>query len=97
MSGWRDIVAVSAGDDHTVGLKSDGTVAATGDNYHGEWDVSDWTDIGGTMSVELKISAEEADRTELYNEYEVTGAAPFKVNIDIDGNGKVVSVSAPQK
>ena len=30
---------------HTVGLKSDGTVVAVGDNNYGECDVSDWTDI----------------------------------------------------
>ena len=37
--------AVSAGDDHTVGLKSDGRVVAVGSNYFGQCDVSDWTDI----------------------------------------------------
>ena len=39
---------VSAEDEHTVGLKSDGTVVATeykGDYYHGQCEVSDWTDI----------------------------------------------------
>ena len=29
---WSSIVQVAAGDDHTVGLKSDGTVVAVGDN-----------------------------------------------------------------
>ncbi len=36
---------VSAGDDHTVGLKSDGTVVAVGEEYRGQCKVSDWTDI----------------------------------------------------
>ena len=39
---------ISAGTDHTVGLKSDGTVVATiylGVNYEGQCDVSDWSDI----------------------------------------------------
>ena len=36
---------ISAGTDHTVGLKSDGTVVATGDNEFGQCDVSDWSDI----------------------------------------------------
>ena len=36
---------VSAGHSHTVGLKSDGTVVAVGDNDYGQCDVSDWTDI----------------------------------------------------
>ena len=40
--GWRDLVAVSAGREHTVGLRSDGTVVATGDNGYGQCDVSGW-------------------------------------------------------
>ena len=39
---WKNIVAVSAGDDQTVGLKSDGTVVAVGDYEYGQCDVSDW-------------------------------------------------------
>lgn len=42
---WRDIVAIAAGFDHTVGLKADGTVVATGDNCNGQCEVSDWRDI----------------------------------------------------
>ena len=42
VSGWADIVAVSTGNSHTVGLISDGTVVAVGDNDYGKCDVSDW-------------------------------------------------------
>ena len=35
-------MAVDAGGDHTVGLKSDGTVVATGDNEYGQCDVFGW-------------------------------------------------------
>ena len=42
---WADIVAVSAGEYHTVGLRSDGTVVATGANSSGQCDTSDWADI----------------------------------------------------
>jgi hypothetical protein len=50
---------VSAGDLHTVGLKSNGTVLAVGDNEHGQCNVSGWTDIirvagGGLHTVGLK-------------------------------------------
>ena len=38
-------MAVSAGSNNTVGLKSDGTVVAVGYNKYGQCDVSDWTDI----------------------------------------------------
>ena len=36
VSGWTDIVSVSAGAFHTIGLKKDGTVVATGDNRYGQ-------------------------------------------------------------
>ena len=36
---------IAAGSNHTVGLKSDGMVAATGNNSFGQRDISSWTDI----------------------------------------------------
>lgn len=42
---WRDIRQVVTSMDHTVGLKSDGTVEAVGNNEYGQCDVSNWTDI----------------------------------------------------
>jgi hypothetical protein len=54
VSGWCDIVAVAAGNvhmatntgnAHTIGLKSDGTVAAVGNNRYGQCNVSGWRDI----------------------------------------------------
>src|SRR5512136_1394484 len=50
---------VSAGFVHTVGLKADGTVIALGNNYYGQCDVGNWTDIiqvaaGGHHTVGLK-------------------------------------------
>ncbi len=56
---WSDIIAISAGFMHTVGLKKDGTVVAVGWNAHGQCNVNDWTDIvaisaGDTHTVGLK-------------------------------------------
>ncbi len=45
VSEWTDIAAIACGYEYTVGLKSDGTVVATGDNDYGQCDVSGWTDI----------------------------------------------------
>ena len=45
---WNDIAerqTIAGSDDHTVGLKSDGTVVAAGDNKYDQCDVSDWTDV----------------------------------------------------
>ena len=56
---WTDIVAVSAGGVHTVGLKADGTVVAVGWNEYSQCNVGNWTDIvavtaGGVHTVGLK-------------------------------------------
>jgi alpha-tubulin suppressor-like RCC1 family protein len=45
VGGWSDLVAVSAGWHHTVGLKPDGTVVAVGDNSYGQRNVSGWSNI----------------------------------------------------
>ena len=50
---------ITSGDNHTVYLKKDGTVAAVGEDYYGQCDVSDWMDIiavsaDGTHTVGLK-------------------------------------------
>lgn len=42
---WTDIVAISAGKHHRVGLRSDGTVVAKGKNDDGQCNVSGWTNI----------------------------------------------------
>ena len=45
VSAWSDIISVDSSSYHTIGLRSDGTVVATGWNRHGQCNVSDWTDI----------------------------------------------------
>lgn len=51
LSGWTNITAIAAGGGnsigtgHTVGLRSDGTVVAVGDNTYGQCNVSNWTNI----------------------------------------------------
>ncbi len=45
VSGWKNIVYVTAGSWTTIGVKSNGTVVATGDNSYGQCDVSGWSDI----------------------------------------------------
>lgn len=42
VTGWRDIVAVAAGNGHTVGLKSDGSVATAGSNEYGKSMITKW-------------------------------------------------------
>jgi alpha-tubulin suppressor-like RCC1 family protein len=45
VSDWTDIVAISAGENYTIGLRANGTVVAAGKNANGQCNVSDWTDI----------------------------------------------------
>ena len=45
VSGWTDMVAISAELYYTVGLKADGTMVAVGENKYGQCDVSGWTNI----------------------------------------------------
>ena len=45
---WNDAAVretIATGSEHTVGLKSDGTMVAVGENDDGQRDVSEWTDI----------------------------------------------------
>ena len=45
---WTDVVAITTGNEHIVGLKSDGTAVAVGDDDlddFGQCEVSDWADI----------------------------------------------------
>ena len=56
---WTDIVAICAGEYHSVGLQADGTVVATGKNDAGQCNVSNWSDIvaisaGNDFTVGLK-------------------------------------------
>lgn len=45
VSNWQSIVAVSAGHSHSIGLKDDGTVVATGSNKYHQCGVSRWENI----------------------------------------------------
>lgn len=59
LSAWKNIIAVSAGINHVVGLRADGTVVAAGSNDDGECNVANWTDIvaisaGGSHTVGLR-------------------------------------------
>lgn len=44
-SGWKDIISVSCGHNHVVGLREDGHVVANGSNKDGQCEVDDWTNV----------------------------------------------------
>ena len=55
--------AIAAGRNHTVALKKDGTVVATGVNSYGVCDVSEWTDIVAVAAGELHTVGLKSDGT----------------------------------
>jgi len=94
VSDWTDIIQVAAGSTQTVGLKSDGTVAAVGYGYsrkEGEkqpYEVGGWTDIiqvaaGGLYTVGLK-----SDGTVIAVGYNYDGQC------DVDGWANITQVAA---
>lgn len=58
-------MAISAGDNHTVGLKADGTVAAVGNNDDSQCAVSGWTDIVAISAGDEHTIGLKADGTVL--------------------------------
>ena len=54
VSDWTDIVAVSAGDFNTVGLKADGTVAIVGSGWvYTGYDKGDLADFTGVIAISV--------------------------------------------
>jgi alpha-tubulin suppressor-like RCC1 family protein len=74
VSDWRDIVAISAGEWHTVGLKADGTVVAAG--VIGDGDFND------DPNVDLRYSC---DLSDWYDVIEVSAGWFNTVGLKVDG------------
>ena len=88
VSGWNDIIAVSAGHYDTVGLKRDGTVVAVGDNDYGQCDVSGWSDIIAVSAGRLHTVGLKRDGTVV-----ATGSNNFG-QCDVSGWSDIIAVSA---
>jgi hypothetical protein len=59
VSAWRDVIALSAGSRHTVGVVAGGHVLAAADNSRGQCEVSSWSDVvavaaGSTHTLALR-------------------------------------------
>lgn len=98
VSGWTDLISVVAseifkygmGDEaHVVGLRSDGTVVATGDNSHGECQVQDWTDIAAVFADTDYTVGLKKDGTLVYTPYAYWVEDYLKTN----DPGEIASIS----
>lgn len=94
---WSDVVAVAAGNvhaapntgrSHSVGLRSDGTVLATGWDKDGQCDVHEWRDIVTNSAGWRRTLAVAADGTARAAGRRAEGAC------DLDGWTDVVAVAA---
>jgi len=85
---WTGIIQVAAGAQHTVGLKTDGTVVAVGDNYYGECDVGGWMDIVQVAAGHDHTVGVKADGTV------VAVGSDYSGQCDVDGWTDIVQVSA---
>ena len=85
---WTDIVAVTAGFYHTVGLRMDGTVIAAGQNESGRCNVGEWTDIVMVSASNNHTVGLKADGTLV-----VTGSNRYG-QCDVESWTNIVAVSA---
>jgi hypothetical protein len=87
---------VVAKDDHTVGLKSDGTVAGAGYNGFGQLKVGSWSNIGQLAAGDVHTVGLKSDGTVVavgYNNYGQLNVATWKLGQtnkknDFNGDGK---------
>ena len=86
VNNWHDIIAIAAGDTHTVGLRSDGTVVATGDNQCGQCNVSDWHNIIDVKAFGSHTVGLRSDGTVVSTEYS-RGCDIFRDIIDVAVGG----------
>ncbi len=64
VEGWTEIIFIACGNEHTAGLRKDGTVVVTEGIEDGEYDVEDWTGItsiacGDCHIVGLKVIVQQ--------------------------------------
>lgn len=79
---------ISAGDAHTIGLCSDGTVVAAGNNDVGQCDTDEWTDI-------TKVSAGSNHSVALTREGEVVATGGNRYGqCDVEKWNNIISISA---
>lgn len=89
VSSWSDIVAIAAGSMHTVGLKSDGTVVAAGDDNDSACAISGWNNI-----IEIDAGASHTIGLKSDGTVVSTRSSNGGSSIDIDKWTDIVSIAS---
>ncbi|MGN1417989.1 MAG: RCC1 domain-containing protein [Acutalibacteraceae bacterium] len=98
---WKDIVMVSAGSSHTVAVKKDGTVVATGNDIDPRCEVGGWNNIvsvaagsshtiglrkDGTVVATGENNKGECDVSDWNNIVDIAASADISIGIKADGS-----------
>lgn len=92
--GWTDIVAVSAGDKHIVGLKSDGTVVSAGSIKTGRRNVDGWKNVVALSAGDSHTVALLSDGSVIATGYNEQGQCDVDQLSLAAGGKEIVSIAA---
>lgn len=92
--GWTDIVAVSAGDKHIVGLKSDGTVVSAGSIKTGRRNVDGWKNVVALSAGDSHTVALLSDGSLIATGYNEKGQCDVDQLSLAAGGKKIVAIAA---
>lgn len=91
---WTDVIAVSIGDSHIVGLKSDGTVLAAGNSKSSRCSVLQWNQIVAVSAGNSHTVALTEDGRVLATGYDEYGQCQVVQLMSAAGSRKIVSIAA---
>ncbi len=91
VSNWENIVSVATGEKHTIGLKADGNVIATGDNRFGQCNVNDWKNVIAVSAGQRHTVGLLSDGTVVATEY---NGKSYNNQCEVSTWKNVIAVSA---
>lgn len=95
VSGWSDLIAVSAGDFFTLGLFGNGTVKAVGDNECGQRDVSEWRNVVAIAAGDFhSVGVTDEGLVLIATNKDSDKRAVRRINETVTKDHKVISVAA---
>lgn len=92
---WTDLIAVDVGNNHAVGLKSDGTVVAAGYLFNRQCYVEEWTDVTAIAAgVDFTVGIQSGYRIEIAGStYRLGNLSYFRPNFVAMSGGMNASLN----